>query len=117
MCVHFRRQAVIRLQQIVTSFKWLLNSPEGPVATILRRFPTSATKEAAFVALQFIYTFVTMTPTVLYFRYMYVHACFIIIIIGLAAWNGANFYVEVWTTRYKWVDPEILAARLQRSHS
>ncbi|SPQ96885.1 unnamed protein product (mitochondrion) [Plasmodiophora brassicae] len=77
-----------------TSFKWLLSANEGPVFRILQKFPTLAAKEAAFIVLQFLFTFVTMVPTLLYFHSFAIHLIFLCLIITLAAWNGANFYVE-----------------------
>lgn len=93
-----------------TSFKWLLSANEGPVFRILQKFPTLAAKEAAFIVLQFLFTFVTMgegscttpvvgvlidegclVPTLLYFHSFAIHLIFLCLIITLAAWNGANF--------------------------
>ncbi|XXQ33624.1 Glycerophosphocholine acyltransferase 1 [Plasmodiophora brassicae] len=93
-----------------TSFKWLLSANEGPVFRILQKFPTLAAKEAAFIVLQFLFTFVTMVPTLLYFHSFAIHLIFLCLIITLAAWNGANFYVEVWTSRYKWANRAKLEA-------
>ena len=48
-----------------------------------------------------IFAALTILPTFLYYRYFWLHVSFVIAIILTSMWNGANFYIEVFSRRYE----------------
>ena len=45
--------------------------------------------------MQLIYTVATMVPVRLLFMHMELHVGYILLMIFISIWNGANFYIEV----------------------
>jgi len=91
----------------------MLNDTRGPIGKLLHGIPSSH-REQWFIVAQFgeyaiihgfskapaeiisVYSCVFMLPpAVLFIHSPHASAAFLIIIFSVSAWNGANFYVEV----------------------
>jgi len=53
-----------------------------------------------FVSLNFIYYAITIIPAGLLFKYKYGHLIALLVAIGSSIWQGANYYIEVFSERY-----------------
>jgi hypothetical protein len=54
-----------------------------------------------FVSAQFLYTLSTFAPTIFLYRSQFWNALYLIFIFGNAAFNGASFYIEVFSNAYQ----------------
>jgi len=50
---------------------------------------------------QLIYTFLTILPVKLFYTNFWAHTIFLIAMIIISSWNGASFYIEVFSIRYQ----------------
>jgi len=82
-----------------TSFKYLRES-KGFVGTLIKKFKTRNGQLMAFVLYQFLYTVVTILPALLYLHSYELNAAFLCVMLLISLWNGANYYFEVFATRY-----------------
>lgn len=85
--------------EVMTSFKWLSGS-SGLVGQLLQSYSPQY-RVYGFMGLQFVYTCLTFLPIPLLFFNFHLHLAFICFIITVSLWNGANFYVEVFTSSYR----------------
>lgn len=53
-----------------------------------------------FAIAQLIYTVATMLPTYFLFHHPFVHGAFLLFMLFMAIWNGASYYIEVFSNRY-----------------
>eukprot|EP00483_Globobulimina_turgida_P013261 UN13285 len=64
-------------------------------------FDSTALKtKLIFVGLNFIYFAITILPTALLFKYKYVQLFVMCLAILCSIWQGANYYIEVFSERY-----------------
>lgn len=86
----------------LTSYSWLLDDTHGKKGFIQNAaFMFGAKwKLEMFMALQLIYNVVTSIPTYLMYKYFYLHTGFLIAMFAVSVWNGANYYIEVFSRRY-----------------
>merc|ERR1712154_335635 len=61
---------------------------------------TQLKTKCIFVSLNFIYLLITIIPTGLIFKYKYGHLGVLLLAIGSSIWQGANYYIEVFSERY-----------------
>jgi len=83
----------------LTSFRWFIHSKNSSIGKLIQSAGPHW-QLAAFMAYQFIYTLITILPTVLYLQSFWAHTALISGMCVLSAWNGANYYFEVFSTRY-----------------
>ncbi|KAI8097115.1 uncharacterized protein BX664DRAFT_325597 [Halteromyces radiatus] len=88
----------------VTSYSWLLNDSGS---THKKSFIQRAAfifgpqyKAYMFMLLQLIYNLVTTVPTYFMFKHFWLHTLFLCTMFGASVWNGANYYIEVFSRRY-----------------
>ncbi|CEP16576.1 hypothetical protein [Parasitella parasitica] len=86
----------------LTSYSWLLDDTHGRKGFIQNMaFMFGAKwKSEMFMLLQLIYNIVTSIPTYFLFRYFWLHTAFLIGMFAVSVWNGANYYIEVFSRRY-----------------
>lgn len=53
-----------------------------------------------FMTVQLIYTIFTIAPVIVYYKYKAVHTCFLVFIYLSSMWNGASFYIDVFSRKY-----------------
>lgn len=100
---------------LLTSLRWLSadrkNSFARMVVGICRKIgvygreehPDSATLKTklVFMSAQFLYTVMTFMPTILLYRSQRWNAVYLVFIFSNAAFNGASFYIEVFSKVYQ----------------
>merc|ERR1712154_236660 len=62
---------------------------------------TSFKTKFIFVTLNFIYFVIAILPTYLLFKYKYLQLTVMLIAILSSIWQGANYYIEVFSERYR----------------
>jgi hypothetical protein len=82
-----------------TTFRWFSSMDKGRIGKLVKKASPNW-RLAAFMGYQLLYTVVTMLPSVLYLRYFWAHTLLIAGMCIISAWNGANYYFEVFSTRY-----------------
>jgi len=105
--------------EIQTSLRWLAGSGKGIMHDAAlaasralgcmgrtERFnPSSLKTKVVFMSAQLVYTIVTLLPTILMYRNVYVHAAFLAVWSLAAAFNGSSFYVDVYSRGTTYVSP------------
>ena len=101
-------------ETVVTSSRYLVTDMKNPSVKIIRKFlrknkiikegeeldPNSIIGKTVFVFGQLIYTLMTIFHVrILYGNYEF-SCAYIIVIFGIGAWNGASYYIEVFSKRY-----------------
>jgi hypothetical protein len=87
-----------------TSFTWMLadymkNKKESMLAQLFSKLPAWG-QPLMFMALNFGFAIVTSIPTIFYYRSFWLHTIFIIAMVLVSTYNGASYYVEVFSHRY-----------------
>lgn len=82
-----------------TSFSYLQES-KGFIGNLIRSVPPRFGM-AMFMFIQLIYTIATLLPTVLCANSATFHFGWIVCLVTWSAWNGAAFYIEVFSARYQ----------------
>lgn len=106
-----------------TSMRWFVRAKRG----MLYNFATKVARQVRFLAAdevlqentwkarivfmvsQFVYTVVTAIPTILLFNNFYLHVGFVLLIIAWSIYNGANFYIEIFSKAYQARIRELIA--------
>eukprot|EP00698_Gefionella_okellyi_P026294 TRINITY_DN995_c0_g2_i3.p1 TRINITY_DN995_c0_g2~~TRINITY_DN995_c0_g2_i3.p1 ORF type:complete len:437 (+),score=60.16 TRINITY_DN995_c0_g2_i3:209-1519(+) len=83
----------------VTSVKWLLKDRTHIVSKIADKFPNRS-RVLVLAVVQLLYTVITIVPVKLFWDHFVLNQLLIVLIGMWAAWNGANFYIEVFSKRY-----------------
>ncbi|KAK5136255.1 hypothetical protein LTR08_003862 [Meristemomyces frigidus] len=82
-----------------TSFTWLRKSYKGNfLGKMVLALPEWA-QGWAFMGIQYGYALLTMLPCPLWFWYRWASATFLLVLFGLASWNGATYYIDVFGKR------------------
>jgi hypothetical protein len=87
-----------------TSFTYMLNDyrknkPDSFLLALFYKVPEWS-HASLFMLLNFIIAFSTMLPTILFYRYFWVHTIYILFLVMFAIFNGADYYIEVFSRRY-----------------
>ncbi|CAO3653080.1 unnamed protein product [Cunninghamella blakesleeana] len=88
----------------VTSYSWLLNETGAKKKSFIQKAAFifgPKYKAYMFMLLQLIYNIVTTIPTYFMFQYFWLHSIFLCTMFGCSVWNGANYYIEVFSRRYQ----------------
>lgn len=62
--------------------------------------PETILSKVVFVVSQMVYTLVTILHPPILYRSYYLSCAFLVIIFTMAVWNGASYYIEVFSKRY-----------------
>ncbi|CAO3622664.1 unnamed protein product [Mucor hiemalis] len=86
----------------LTSYSWLLDDTHGKKGFIQNTaFMFGAKwKLEMFMLLQLVYNMVTSIPTFFLYKNFYLQTTFLIAMFAVSVWNGANYYIEVFSRRY-----------------
>ncbi|KAI8331542.1 hypothetical protein BC941DRAFT_438663 [Chlamydoabsidia padenii] len=97
-----KRREKIEAGLRVTSYSWLLNDTTSKKSLIQKAAYVCgpAHKAKMFMLLQLVYNLVTSIPTYFMFKYFWLHTLFLCAMFGASVWNGANYYIEVFSRRY-----------------
>ncbi|SAL96569.1 hypothetical protein [Absidia glauca] len=97
-----KRREKIEAGLRVTSYSWLLNDTASKKSLIQKAAYVCgpAHKAKMFMLLQLVYNLVTTIPTYFMFKYFWLHTLFLCAMFGASVWNGANYYIEVFSRRY-----------------
>eukprot|EP01087_Luapelamoeba_hula_P019173 TRINITY_DN6321_c0_g2_i1.p1 TRINITY_DN6321_c0_g2~~TRINITY_DN6321_c0_g2_i1.p1 ORF type:complete len:577 (-),score=105.53 TRINITY_DN6321_c0_g2_i1:170-1867(-) len=85
---------------LMTSVRWFSRARPHPVYKFLVSKGVKINPVVLLIAIQFIYTIVTLAPTILLYKYYMAHTLYLTFVSLVAVWNGANFYFEVFTHSY-----------------
>jgi len=87
------------------------NGMRNQVEKILRKFgilkkgddlnPEELLSKIVFAITQFLYTLVTILPAMLLYGNYGISCCYIFFLYGWGTWNGASYYIEIFSERYK----------------
>ncbi|CAF0853665.1 unnamed protein product [Adineta steineri] len=92
----------------VTSYTWLLNDKKGFLAHLMDKFGfggedngINPAKLIFYFFLQFAYMLISILPACLWFyQYMYLNGIFICLIFAFSVYNGASYYIDVFSRQY-----------------
>lgn len=86
----------------LTSYSWLLDDTHGQKGFIQKTAFMFGAKWKAemFMFLQLIYNIATSIPTFFLYKNFYLHTFFLISMFAVSVWNGANYYIEIFSRRY-----------------
>ncbi|KAG2209169.1 uncharacterized protein EV154DRAFT_503097 [Mucor mucedo] len=86
----------------LTSYSWLLDDTHGKKGFIQNTAFMFGAKWKAemFMFLQLVYNIVTSIPTFFIYKSFYLHTGFLMAMFAVSVWNGANYYIEVFSRRY-----------------
>ena len=98
----------------VTSMRYLSTDYKNPVVKLVINFcrkkgvlgkdelfdPQSMLALVVFVASQFVYTILTILHPPILFKSYELSCAYLVIIFTAAVWNGASYYIEVFSKRY-----------------
>eukprot|EP01101_Sappina_pedata_P009926 TRINITY_DN6132_c0_g1_i1.p2 TRINITY_DN6132_c0_g1~~TRINITY_DN6132_c0_g1_i1.p2 ORF type:complete len:367 (+),score=131.42 TRINITY_DN6132_c0_g1_i1:114-1103(+) len=90
----------VEKQDLTTSFRWMLNE-KGSIANKIATKYSYGVALLAFIGFQFAYTVATILPVKFMYDNFYVHTFFLVAVLTASLWNGANFYIEVFSKRYQ----------------
>ncbi|ORY00778.1 hypothetical protein K493DRAFT_194973, partial [Basidiobolus meristosporus CBS 931.73] len=82
-----------------TSITWLLEDRKSKIGQTAAVFGDKY-KIYTFMGMQLIYALVTMLPTILLYRYFWLHTAFLLGISLISLWNGSTYYFDVFTKQY-----------------
>ncbi|CAF3056157.1 unnamed protein product [Rotaria socialis] len=105
--VYGRREKVARGLR-ATSYTWLLTDKDGFVARLIEKFGFGSPddginlyKVVFYFFLQFGYMLISILPVCFwYYRNMYINGIFLCSIFAVSVYNGASFYIDVFSRRY-----------------
>ncbi|KAI8367976.1 hypothetical protein EDC96DRAFT_552891 [Choanephora cucurbitarum] len=97
-----RRKDKVESGLRLTSYSWLLDDSHGRKGFIQKAAFIFGPKYKLemFMLLQLVYNIVTSLPTYFLFRSFWLHTTFLIGMFAVSVWNGANYYIEVFSRRY-----------------
>jgi hypothetical protein len=86
----------------LTSYSWLLNDTHGQKGFIQKVAFLFGKKYKLemFMLLQLVYHLLTSIPTYFLYRHFWLNTLFLIGMFTASVWNGANYYIEVFSRRY-----------------
>ncbi|KAI8903591.1 hypothetical protein EDD86DRAFT_214822 [Gorgonomyces haynaldii] len=88
----------------VSSYSWMLQDfLTNKQSSYLSKLANKVGKQNHlyfFMTMNAIYAFLTLLPVWLFFNFFWIHTGFIVFIINLSVFNGADYYMEVFSRRY-----------------
>ncbi|KAF7727913.1 hypothetical protein EC973_006912 [Apophysomyces ossiformis] len=86
----------------LTSYSWLLNDSQGRKGFIQHASYAFGPKYKIymFMLLQLVYNVVTTIPTYFLYKSFWLHTTFLVAMFAASVWNGASYYIEVFSRRY-----------------
>ncbi|KAI8075055.1 hypothetical protein BC940DRAFT_287319 [Gongronella butleri] len=108
-----RRREKVESGLRVTSYSWLLND-KAAKKSLLQRVAYAfgpQYKAYMFMLIQLIYNILTSIPTYFLFKSFALHSAFLCVMFAASVWNGANYYIDVFSRRYQ-VDMEQAFAKI-----
>uniref|UniRef100_A0A7S0LBS8 Glycerophosphocholine acyltransferase 1 n=1 Tax=Coccolithus braarudii TaxID=221442 RepID=A0A7S0LBS8_9EUKA len=102
-------------QDLMTSIRWLTTPPYSGITLVVHKvlgkcgvlkpgemFDSERWKtKLIFIIVQLLYTAVTLLPVPLFWASFRLHVVVLIGIFAVCIWNGASYYIEVFSTRYR----------------
>lgn len=89
------RKAEIEKKGKITSFTYMLHNKRSLIGKTLAKIPPKH-RELSFMVGQYIYTIVTMAPSVIWlYDSKVLNVSWLIIFFSVSVWNGASFYFKV----------------------
>jgi hypothetical protein len=103
--VMIKRREKVESGLRLTSYSWLLGSGlgDGQQGGFIQRVAFAfgpKWKLEMFALLQTTYSTVTLIPTYFLFKHFWLHSVFLVVMFAVSVWNGANYYIEVFSRRY-----------------
>lgn len=97
-----RRREKVESGLRITSYSWLLNDSNGRKGMIQKlSFAFGAAyKIHMFMLLQLVYSVLTVVPTYFLYQHFWLHTLFLCSIFTASVFNGASYYIEVFSRRY-----------------
>ncbi|EMR08461.1 hypothetical protein PNEG_03289 [Pneumocystis murina B123] len=84
-----------------TSFTWLLKSYSNTwIGKLMLKLP-EPTRPFAFMAIQYMYTLITMAPCPWWYSHKKFSTIFLSSLFAWSVWNGASYYVDVFGRRFQ----------------
>jgi hypothetical protein len=93
------RRKLDRNPEMITSLRWLTRHSGTAVFRLLNIFGERY-QNLALAFWQLLFTVVTCLPTVLFWRYKWMHEMVLALVGLIVVWNGSNYYFEVFASRY-----------------
>ncbi|KAM9981341.1 hypothetical protein ACTFIY_003657 [Dictyostelium cf. discoideum] len=97
------KKDIIKENNYTTSLSFLSTIKEGKKGSLISRYLNFAKPNHRlffFIFSQFTYTFLTILPCWLYYKYQVIHSLYLIFVVTVCLWNGANFYIEYFSSNY-----------------
>ncbi|KAN0003729.1 hypothetical protein ACTFIZ_009890 [Dictyostelium cf. discoideum] len=97
------KKDTIKENNYTTSLSFLSTIKEGKKGSLISRYLNFAKPNHRlffFIFSQFTYTFLTILPCWLYYKYQVIHSLYLIFVVTVCLWNGANFYIEYFSSNY-----------------
>jgi len=98
----FDRHKFKKDPEYMTSYLWLTSDKQN--RSLIYKLSNIYGKKYQmwwFGVWQLIYTFLTILPVKLFYTNFWAHTIFLIAMITISSWNGASFYIEVFSIRYQ----------------
>ena len=101
-------------KEVVISLRYLVTDKKNPSVNLIKKFlrkqgimkrneeldPEAMSSKFIYVFCQAAYTLLTILHTRLLYAHYRVSCIYIITIFGIGVWNGASYYIEVFSKRY-----------------
>lgn len=111
----FDRHILDENPQLLTSLRWLAADRKNATARAVLKFcklirlmkpdedyvSHEFKTKAIFMSSQFLYTMITFLPSFIVYRSMTLHLLYLIAIYSNSIYNGASFYIEIFSQRYQ----------------
>lgn len=103
----------------VTSFSWLvtdfLKKKQSSILTQILHYIGEDNYMYFFIFSQFAYTLITILPVYIFYHSFWIHTIFIIFVVMMSVFNGADYYIEVFSRRYR-LEIEKLQEKNDKEH-
>lgn len=87
-------------ERIVTSARYLATVRPHPIYLFFKNNGLDINPNILLPLFQLFYTFATLIPTLILYRYKYLHILAILVVLAWACWNGAAYYFEVFGYKF-----------------
>lgn len=91
----------VEKQEYATSYKYIVEKSEGSMMVQLFSVFGPKYRKPVYIASQFIYTLLSVHLAYFCYSYMVVNVLAVIVVMGVASYNGATFYIDVFSHKYK----------------
>lgn len=99
---------------LITSLRYLCRDPKNGAVKLFRKLlirlgalapdedvdPEKMKIKLLFAVCQFIYNSISLLPVYIFYRDYFLTVCYILFIILCGVWNGASYYIEVFSKKY-----------------